>query len=817
MSQPRPNPGGTLKDQVDIPYQAQSYSPEWYEEFCLYPSLDLQPTTVGRVLQKFRARAPGMSEICDFEVLYNPKEYPHAFWVVCYSQFGTKATQTLAQAIAEETKNATGSRKIRSIPRVTADLKTHDAASEEVDHAYDEFFYPSDIMKLKFRASWSRPDIYPCQFLIREVVDQIENETDVRIQLSLSGRIVFIGSMIDDPKGPLEACQRISVLQKYFMACMSWDHKFLHHLCYTEMHGEYEIDFQRPVSVHELLVSTAVPPQGVSIDTKKSKAVILTIRPTQEKWDNRCKLDDFWPHPGSKLRDDQKKQGFKPFEGFRWPETGLQDTAPRQATSANPNEVSQDQEDNDISYMANQDSVAQWRSGVDIGSVPDQRSVQEDQPSIEIPLQLTEIFNDIRGLHFGGLEGNLNEVDQSEQQVDQSEQQVDQSEQQVDEPEDLIEFEHVSASGNTSRSDQRSGPTTASSAPSKSKSTIKEVYHSSMRQKAVPRSTRPIKFSLRRDFDLYIQAFSGEMESALDKLLTGMRAWTGKLEINLRFGRLFLQGIGEDTITTAEHFKNNASGCDPSSALKSLGSLPRRQIVNCTALSYWPADANSLLSNPLWKPDGTRLFYIFTLVNNRDKFKVTIDSQDWTSSVSPIDKKTTQRRFYVHCPQRMWDFTVCLDGYSSSWVRQSHVAAANTLHQALQVKKQKVQVKLPPTCNFSIEKLEMNQSARCAHEKLKASMYVEKVTTMQYTLDDYEDGSQLWTATIPRTRPVYEARLKSGLLESVFQQNASLQLGQEASWKVEDLKLGYKSLYEPALEMIQHMDHIGSSNPDITI
>lgn len=60
----------------------------------------------------------------------------------------------------------------------------------------------------------------------------------------------------------------------------------------------------------------------------------------------------------------------------------------------------------------------------------------------------------------------------------------------------------------------------------------------------------------------------------------------------------------------------------------------------------------------------------------------------------------------------------------------------------------------------------------------------------------------------------YEASISSVRLEKVFEENAKMEFGEEVQWTEAQLKEegAFKSLYRPAIGMVEAMDQVGSGN-----
>ena len=231
----------------------------------------------------------------------------------------------------------------------------------------------------------------------------------------------------------------------------------------------------------------------------------------------------------------------------------------------------------------------------------------------------------------------------------------------------------------------------------------KRKYYETMRQKAPVRALRavPAREALEVDFRAHERQVGRDVELGLDLILESKRVWAGPLELNVKFGRLFLKKsrkINDEMITTAQDFDAAAAvpGCDPQALLRRLNCMPPEDVVFCPAVSLFGGDANALVKMKdatkgcLWKAKDTqrKIFYEFSVSMHRDdalvEFVVIVDESDWSTRIQPIDR--TQGSVYVHCPQRMWDFCFTIEGHAKTWQVPEYKEAAANLVDAMAVR-----------------------------------------------------------------------------------------------------------------------------------
>ncbi|KAI1755304.1 hypothetical protein F4782DRAFT_538779 [Xylaria castorea] len=370
-------------------------------------------------------------------------------------------------------------------------------------------------------------------------------------------------------------------------------------------------------------------------------------------------------------------------------------------------------------------------------------------------------------------------------------------------------------------------------------------FHVTMRQKAgslsLPRNVFP-------EFDPNMMMSINE---SLASLMAPLRMWPGIVDFRIELGRFYFLNVKKSHIQEPgddddeKHYKLS----------RIQNELNKRHTANeklcfTRILTSLGADANYIAhisdhsGNPMWKrpTDGRSSTYEFTCrlktVEGTDfNFIVDIDATKFTSSIRQF--KPRQNCFAVHCTKRVWDFRLVLSvsqdlndicgRFAEDLLRSLRVMPKNDRIPELEVSYNKsydIEVLAVRTRNKACCISEMSTTNTCSIQadprKDVQRLYVNEVWEMdRLNKSENEQRIRLKFARYKSNNersgmPLmwYEAVLKSDTLSKAFEQNETLELGNEVEWMSEDLlKSGaVEALIRKAADMVKNMDGVGYWN-----
>ncbi|KAI0206426.1 hypothetical protein F4808DRAFT_469568 [Astrocystis sublimbata] len=370
-------------------------------------------------------------------------------------------------------------------------------------------------------------------------------------------------------------------------------------------------------------------------------------------------------------------------------------------------------------------------------------------------------------------------------------------------------------------------------------------YHLTMRQKA----------GAPRNVDFVFPEFDPEMmpsiNESLTKLMAPLRMWAGMIDLEIELGRFYFLNVQASRIQQPgdidddKHYKIR----DIQNELNKRHTADDK-LCFTRILSSLGADANYIArisdhdGNQMWRrpTDGRTSTYEFTcragaVGGTEFHFVVEINAKTFTSRVKEF--KPIQNSFAVSCTKHVWDFRLVLskspniidvcEQFARDLVGSLQVRPNNDLIPELEVSYDKgcgIQILAVRTrnkaCCVSERNIKVRKSTQAHPTTEVQRLYVSEIWEMdRLDIIDDERRVQLKFARFKQddehpSMPSmwYEATLKSDTLTKAFEQNQSLELGDEVEWTSENL-LGsgaVEELIRKAGVMVKKMDAVGYWN-----
>ncbi|KAI0553314.1 hypothetical protein F4679DRAFT_571062 [Xylaria curta] len=370
-------------------------------------------------------------------------------------------------------------------------------------------------------------------------------------------------------------------------------------------------------------------------------------------------------------------------------------------------------------------------------------------------------------------------------------------------------------------------------------------FHVTMRQKAGAPSPPKNVFP---EFDTNMMMSINE---SLTRLMAPLRMWPGIIDFRIELGRFYFLNVKKS------HIQEPRDDDDEKyyKLSRIQNELNKRHTANeklcfTRVLTSLGADANYIArisdhsGNQIWKrpTDGRSSTYEFTCrfktIEGLDfNFVVEIDATKFTSSIREF--KPSQNCFAVHCTKRTWDFQLVLSvsqdlnnicgRFAEDLLCSLRVMPRNDRIPELEVSYDKsygIEVLAVRTRNKACCVSEMSTKNTCSPQTdLRTDvqrLYISELWEMdRLNKIENEHRIRLKFACYKRNNersgmpPVwYEAILKSDTLSKAFEQNETLELGNEVEWVSEDLlKSGsVEALIQKAADMVRNMDGVGYWN-----
>ncbi|KAI0860709.1 hypothetical protein F4860DRAFT_503813 [Xylaria cubensis] len=370
-------------------------------------------------------------------------------------------------------------------------------------------------------------------------------------------------------------------------------------------------------------------------------------------------------------------------------------------------------------------------------------------------------------------------------------------------------------------------------------------FHVTMRQKA---GAPPPAKSVFPEFDANMMISINE---SLASLMAPLRMWPGVIDFRIELGRFYFLNVKKSHVQEPggdddeRHYKLS----------RIQNELNKRHTANeklcfTRVLTSLGADANYIArisdhsGNQMWNrpTDGRSSTYEFTCrfttVEGTDfNFIVEIDATKFTSSIREF--KPSQNCFAVHCTKRTWDFQLVLSvsqdlndicgRFAEDLLCSLRVMPKNDRIPELEVSYDKsygIKVLAVRTRNKACCVSETSTKNTCSPQTDPRTdvqrLYISELWEMD-RLDIKENEQRIWLkfacyrrnnerSGMPPTW--YEAFLKSDTLSKAFEQNETLELGDEVEWMSEELlKSGaVEALIQKAADMVRNMDGVGYWN-----
>ncbi|TRX98697.1 hypothetical protein FHL15_000039 [Xylaria flabelliformis] len=370
-------------------------------------------------------------------------------------------------------------------------------------------------------------------------------------------------------------------------------------------------------------------------------------------------------------------------------------------------------------------------------------------------------------------------------------------------------------------------------------------FHVTMRQKA---GALPPPKNVFPEFDVNMMISINE---SLASLMAPLRMWPGVIDFRIELGRFYFLNVKKSHI--------QEPGEDDDERYYKLSriqnELNKRHTANeklcfTRVLTSLGADANYIArisdhsGNQMWKrpTDGRSSTYEFTCrfttVEGTDfNFIVEIDATNFTSSIREF--KPSQNCFAVHCTKRTWDFQLVLSvsqdlndicgRFAEDLLCSLRVMPKNDRIPELEVSYDRsygIKVLAVRTRNTACCISETSTKNTCSPHTAPQTdvqrLYISELWEMdRLGIGGDEQRIRLNFACYKRNNersgmpPVwYEAFLKSDNLSKAFEQNETLEFGDEVQWVSEELlKSGaVEALIQKAADMVRNMDGVGYWN-----
>lgn len=356
--------------------------------------------------------------------------------------------------------------------------------------------------------------------------------------------------------------------------------------------------------------------------------------------------------------------------------------------------------------------------------------------------------------------------------------------------------------------------------------------------------------------------FAGDIEASIQRLLFSSPFRAGFLQVRAEFGRAIL-GEMDQTGLAFNPAKVPSNGWEKMDLLAKLNAVTllvpaqqRDRIHFTKMLSTSGADVEDLINmksagKPLWtvKPATSWTVYSFRCVSDMGgtpcQFLVEIEDHGPGSGsprhmstmikpVHPAHDADGSTPLYVHAIRRSWDLRFMLIHINHKDMEAEFGTFASQLSHGLEISwNDGPDLKFSvPTGVVNVKNVRILTKWRHLSPDFKSALEITEVKQLvvkQLSCHTSNPRGLLQKDFHARSRDAqtsrimelkgdpsrwYEAAVISATLEDVFKANTIISVGEKANWEVENLKeMGaFPSLYQPALEMVKQMDHIGWNN-----
>ncbi|KOS18672.1 hypothetical protein ESCO_000881 [Escovopsis weberi] len=306
----------------------------------------------------------------------------------------------------------------------------------------------------------------------------------------------------------------------------------------------------------------------------------------------------------------------------------------------------------------------------------------------------------------------------------------------------------------------------------------------------------------------------------------------GIISLELVFGRVYLKQFSPSQVSS-----ESGPMFDPEETTDFLNAADFRQdlVGFSPLLTTTGEDANSIAemrpsAEAKWRLASTQTFYDFSCIFNDGQrpFHVEVDADTLSYGIQGARQELVA--LYLHCPRQAWDMKIRVTRSTPLEGMARHESFAKTLVTAMSVsfKGSSLTIGTPGVGRLEgrVESVQVRQIARYLDSSRGASqLCITMVTRMERGAARRSGAGpavvrgNIWerrmgtgSGAIPCRW--FEAAISSTRADKVFDKNRGLELGQVASWDVEQLESGgiVEDVCKPGLRMIEQMDEIGRSN-----
>ncbi|KAE9373238.1 hypothetical protein N431DRAFT_465535 [Stipitochalara longipes BDJ] len=379
------------------------------------------------------------------------------------------------------------------------------------------------------------------------------------------------------------------------------------------------------------------------------------------------------------------------------------------------------------------------------------------------------------------------------------------------------------------------------------------MFHNTMNQRAPkpkPKSTPytgrlpgldPVKSTPGTTKDISVvdplPEFCQELEGSFQDMMKPAQGFRGQVQVQAEFGRVLLNSIHPKHVTS----KGSSDNAKTSESLQKL--LDSADFTSFTnVLTTTPGEMPYLLNltgddgkdlwekkSPVWNVEY-EFFFIDNFADKQNsRFRVVIDAETFGIQ---IKRHCPLGSIYVHGTCRHWDFRVTVTGIERDRALEEEfgelaTAVESSLHVPPDSTTPHLFFKLdePISKRFELAAIRVYRTCRYKSKDANSMLKISEV----YSPDIHKTSVPKECSTHfkllpgpPERKPCekpglghwFEVSISSAQLDSVLEQNQTLELGEEAKWTPEGLsKLGFaKSIYLRACEMLKQMDGIGQYN-----
>ncbi|KAL7819677.1 hypothetical protein V8C26DRAFT_24165 [Trichoderma gracile] len=325
-----------------------------------------------------------------------------------------------------------------------------------------------------------------------------------------------------------------------------------------------------------------------------------------------------------------------------------------------------------------------------------------------------------------------------------------------------------------------------------------------------------------------------EAEQQLKKASQILEFAPGYVSLEVVFGRVYIKKMAPGLVD------HNGSGPTHSAedvlGLLNGAAFPQDCIGFSPILSTLASDANRVVDIT---PPGESPWHLFQKETFYDLECVFYGPRGEEPVIVELNADNYQYRVrgqrqevfavYLHCPQRAWDMKAC--GVRATALTPEYklkrFVEAIVNQMAIQVdEKRGLRIQYPDYGRTQeIENITMRQVAQYRHGKKRDSSVLTVTLTCQMeessSIDKSRDAEKVRIFACPKSsvnsalpHQHVVASVTSSRLSRYFDKNVKLEYGDKAEWDTDQLESEnvFEDMLRPALGMVSHMDHVGSSN-----